>query len=102
MFYDTVKGGDYRAREANVYRSLSKYQTPSSIGTRARRSFRREYGLLDNRSFGGAGWFHVHSYAKAKKMGSVPVVMVQWIAYRSSGKRRHWTVCKLLDLGWYL
>jgi succinate dehydrogenase / fumarate reductase flavoprotein subunit len=55
LFYDTVKGGDFRSREANVYRLA---QTSLSIIDQAVAQgvpFAREYGgLLDNRSFGGA------------------------------------------------
>ena len=55
LFYDTVKGGDYRAREANVYRLA---QTSVQIIDQAVAQgvpFAREYGgLLANRSFGGA------------------------------------------------
>ncbi len=54
LFYDTVKGGDYRAREANVYR-LAEIST-SIIDQCVAQGvpFAREYGgLLDNRSFGG-------------------------------------------------
>ena len=55
LFYDTIKGGDYRAREANVYRlaeiSLQIIDQCAAQGV----PFAREYGgLLDNRSFGGA------------------------------------------------
>src|SRR5258707_8476979 len=55
LFYDTVKGGDYRAREANVHRlaeiSLQIIDQCTAQGV----PFAREYGgLLDNRSFGGA------------------------------------------------
>ena len=55
LFYDTVKGGDYRAREANVFRlaqlSVSIIDQCVAQGV----PFAREYGgLLDNRSFGGA------------------------------------------------
>ena len=55
LFYDTVKGGDFRAREANVYRlaqvSLSIIDQCVAQGV----PFAREYGgLLANRSFGGA------------------------------------------------
>jgi succinate dehydrogenase / fumarate reductase, flavoprotein subunit len=55
LFYDTIKGGDFRAREANVYRlaqnSLSIIDQAVAQGV----PFAREYsGLLDNRSFGGA------------------------------------------------
>jgi succinate dehydrogenase / fumarate reductase flavoprotein subunit len=55
LFYDTVKGGDFRSREANVYRLA---QTSVQIIDQAVAQgvpFAREYsGLLDNRSFGGA------------------------------------------------
>lgn len=54
FFYDTVKGGDYRAREAGVYRlaELSTKVIDHCIATGV--PFAREYGgLLDNRSFGG-------------------------------------------------
>ncbi len=55
LFYDTIKGGDYRSREANVYR-LAEVST-SIIDQCVAQGvpFAREYGgLLDNRSFGGA------------------------------------------------
>jgi succinate dehydrogenase / fumarate reductase flavoprotein subunit len=55
LFYDTVKGGDYRAREANVYRlaQLSVNIIDQCVATGV--PFEREYGgLLANRSFGGA------------------------------------------------
>src|SRR6201987_4677506 len=55
LFYDTVKGGDYRAREANVYRlaQLSVNIIDHCVAQGV--PFAREYGgLLDNRSFGGA------------------------------------------------
>lgn len=55
LFYDTIKGGDYRAREANVYR-LAEVSTAIIDQCVAQGvPFAREYGgLLDNRSFGGA------------------------------------------------
>ena len=55
LFYDTVKGGDYRSREANVYR-LAQVSTNIIDQCVAQGvPFAREYGgLLDNRSFGGA------------------------------------------------
>src|SRR5579872_868180 len=55
LFYDTVKGGDYRSREANVYRlaELSVHIIDQCVAQGV--PFAREYGgLLDNRSFGGA------------------------------------------------
>ena len=55
LFYDTIKGGDYRSREANVYR-LAQISTEIIDQCVAQGvPFAREYGgLLDNRSFGGA------------------------------------------------
>src|SRR5439155_25738970 len=55
LFYDTIKGGDFRARESNVYRlaeiSLSIIDQSAAQGV----PFAREYGgQLANRSFGGA------------------------------------------------
>ena len=55
LFYDTVKGGDYRAREANVYRlaQVSNHIIDQCVAQGV--PFAREYGgMLDNRSFGGA------------------------------------------------
>ena len=55
LFYDTVKGGDFRAREANVYRlaQISNHIIDQCVAQGV--PFAREYGgLLDNRSFGGA------------------------------------------------
>jgi succinate dehydrogenase / fumarate reductase flavoprotein subunit len=55
LFYDTVKGGDYRSRESNVYRlaQLSVDIIDQCVAQGV--PFAREYGgLLDNRSFGGA------------------------------------------------
>ena len=55
LFYDTIKGGDFRAREANVYRlaEVSNNIIDQCVGQGV--PFAREYGgLLANRSFGGA------------------------------------------------
>ncbi len=55
LFYDTIKGGDFRAREANVYRlaQVSAHVIDQCVAQGV--PFAREYGgLLDNRSFGGA------------------------------------------------
>ncbi|WP_419930081.1 fumarate reductase/succinate dehydrogenase flavoprotein subunit [Candidatus Poriferisocius sp.] len=55
LFYDTIKGGDYRAREANVYRLAEVSVDIIDQATAQGVPFAREYGgLLDNRSFGGA------------------------------------------------
>jgi succinate dehydrogenase / fumarate reductase flavoprotein subunit len=54
LFYDTVKGGDFRAREANVYRLAQVSNQIIDQATAQGVPFAREYGgLLDNRSFGG-------------------------------------------------
>ena len=54
LFYDTVKGGDYRAREANVYRLAEVSANIIAQCVAQGVPFAREYGgLLDNRSFGG-------------------------------------------------
>src|SRR5438309_4311824 len=55
LFYDTIKGGDYRSRESNVHRlaELSVEIIDQAVAQGV--PFAREYGgLLDNRSFGGA------------------------------------------------
>lgn len=55
LFYDTIKGGDYRAREANVHRlaAVSNQIIDQCVAQGV--PFAREYGgLFDNRSFGGA------------------------------------------------
>src|ERR1700694_2131102 len=54
LFYDTVKGGDYRAREANVYRLAEVSGNIIDQCVAQGVPFAREYGgLLDTRSFGG-------------------------------------------------
>ena len=55
LFYDTVKGGDYRAREANVYRLAENSVKIIDQCVAQGVPFAREYGgMLSNRSFGGA------------------------------------------------
>jgi succinate dehydrogenase / fumarate reductase flavoprotein subunit len=55
LFYDTVKGGDYRSREANVYRLAQISNNIIDQCAAQGVPFAREYGgLLDNRSFGGS------------------------------------------------
>jgi succinate dehydrogenase / fumarate reductase, flavoprotein subunit len=55
LFYDTIKGGDYRAREANTYRLAEVSGNIIDQCVAQGVPFAREYGgLLDNRSFGGA------------------------------------------------
>jgi len=55
LFYDTIKGGDYRSREANVYRLAEVSNAIIDLCVAQGVPFAREYGgFLDNRSFGGA------------------------------------------------
>jgi succinate dehydrogenase / fumarate reductase flavoprotein subunit len=55
LFYDTVKGGDFRSREANVYRLAQNSNNIIDQCVAQGVPFARDYGgLLDNRSFGGA------------------------------------------------
>ena len=55
LFYDTIKGGDYRSREANVYRLAEVSGNIIDQCVAQGVPFARDYGgLLDNRSFGGA------------------------------------------------
>src|SRR5438105_1637178 len=55
LFYDTIKGGDFRSREANVYRLAQASVNIIDQCVAQGVPFAREYGgLLDNRSFGGA------------------------------------------------
>ena len=55
LFYETIKGGDYRAREANVYRLAEVSNAIIDQCVAQGVPFARDYGgLLDNRSFGGA------------------------------------------------
>ncbi len=55
LFYDTIKGGDYRAREANVYRLAQVSNNIIDQCVAQGVPFAREYGgLFANRSFGGA------------------------------------------------
>ncbi|MCX7737414.1 MAG: fumarate reductase/succinate dehydrogenase flavoprotein subunit [Candidatus Kapabacteria bacterium] len=55
LFYDTVKGGDFRSREANIYRLAQVSNNIIDQCVAQGVPFAREYGgLLDNRSFGGA------------------------------------------------
>ena len=68
LFYDTIKGGDYRSREANVYRlaEISNNIIDQCVAQGV--PFAREYGgLLDNRSFGEITKFLVHFMLEDKQ-----------------------------------
>ena len=70
LFYDTVKGGDYRAREANVYRLAEVSNAIIDQCVAQGVPFAREYGgMLANRSFGGAQVSRTF-YAKGRPVSS--------------------------------
>jgi succinate dehydrogenase / fumarate reductase, flavoprotein subunit len=99
LFYDTIKGGDYRAREANVYRlaqvSVDIIDQCVAQGV----PFAREYGgLLSNRSFGGAQvsrTFYARGQTGQQLLLGAYSAMNRQIA---SGKVKLHTRCEMLDL----
>ncbi len=99
LFYDTVKGGDYRSREANVYRLA---QVSGSIIDQCVAQgvpFAREYGgLLDNRSFGGAQvsrTFYARGQTGQQLLLGAYSALVRQI---SAGKVRFFPRREMLDL----
>jgi len=99
LFYDTVKGGDYRAREANVYRlaqvSVNIIDQCVAQGV----PFAREYGgLLANRSFGGAQvsrTFYARGQTGQQLLLGAYSALSRQIAY---GKVKLYTRTEMLDL----
>ncbi|WP_303310911.1 fumarate reductase/succinate dehydrogenase flavoprotein subunit [Hymenobacter sp. BT730] len=99
LFYDTVKGGDYRAREANVYRlaqvSVNIIDQCVAQGV----PFAREYGgLLANRSFGGAQvsrTFYARGQTGQQLLLGAYSALSRQIAY---GKVKMYTRSEMLDL----
>jgi succinate dehydrogenase / fumarate reductase flavoprotein subunit len=99
LFYDTVKGGDFRAREANVYRlaQVSNWIIDQCVAQGV--PFAREYGgLLANRSFGGAQLSRTF-YARGQTgqqllLGAYSALMRQV----ASGKVRMFPRREMLDL----
>ncbi len=99
LFYDTVKGGDYRSREANVYRlaqvSVSIIDQCVAQGV----PFAREYGgLLANRSFGGAQvsrTFYARGQTGQQLLLGAYSALSRQIAY---GKVKMYTRSEMLDL----
>ena len=87
LFYDTVKGGDFRARESNVYRlaqlSVNIIDQCAAQGV----PFAREYsGLLDNRSFGGA---QVSRTFYARGQTGQQLLLGAYQALERADRRRH-------------
>lgn len=99
LFYDTVKGGDFRAREANVYRlaqvSVNIIDQCVAQGV----PFAREYGgLLDNRSFGGAQVSRTF-YARGQTGQQLLLGAYQALSRQiASGKVRMMPSTEMLDL----
>jgi len=99
LFYDTVKGGDYRAREGNVYRlaqvSVDIIDQCVAQGV----PFAREYGgLLSNRSFGGAQvsrTFYARGQTRQQLLLGAYSAMNRQIA---AGKVKLYTRTEMLDL----
>lgn len=99
LFYDTIKGGDYRAREANVYRlaqvSVDIIDQCVAQGV----PFAREYGgLLSNRSFGGAQvsrTFYARGQTGQQLLLGAYSAMNRQIA---AGKVKLYTRTEMLDL----
>ncbi len=99
LFYDTVKGGDYRSREGNVYRlaevSVNIIDQCVAQGV----PFAREYGgLLDNRSFGGAQVSRTF-YAKGQTGQQLLIGAYQALSRQvNNGKVKLYTRSEMLDL----
>ena len=87
LFYDTIKGGDYRAREANVYRLAEVSNSIIDQCVAQGVPFAREYGgLLDNRSFGGA---QVSRTFYAKGQTGQQLLLGALLGPEPPGKERH-------------
>ncbi len=99
LFYDTIKGGDYRAREANVYRlaQVSVQIIDQCVAQGV--PFAREYGgLLANRSFGGAQvsrTFYARGQTGQQLLLGAYSALSRQVAY---GKVRLHTRSEMLDL----
>ncbi len=99
LFYDTVKGGDFRAREGNVYRlaqvSVNIIDQCVAQGV----PFAREYGgLLDNRSFGGAQvsrTFYARGQTGQQLLIGAYQAMMRTVGL---GKTRLWNREEMLDV----
>src|SRR5687768_12726742 len=99
LFYDTIKGGDYRAREANVYRlaELSVNIIDQAVAQGV--PFAREYsGLLDNRSFGGVQVSRTF-YARGQTGQQLPLGAIQALERQIAlGNVKMYNRYEMLDL----
>src|SRR5437764_2845613 len=98
LFYDTIKGGDFRSREANVYRLAQLSRDIIDQCTAQGVPFAREYGgLLDNRSFGGAQVSRTF-YARGQTGQQLLLGAYQALACQiAAGKVRMYPRTELLD-----
>jgi len=99
LFYDTIKGGDYRSREANVYRLAEVSNSIIDQCVAQGVPFAREYGgLLDNRSFGGAlvsrTFYDRGQTGQQLLLGAYSALMRQV----NKGKVKMYTRSEMLDL----
>ncbi|MCB0195710.1 MAG: fumarate reductase/succinate dehydrogenase flavoprotein subunit [Anaerolineae bacterium] len=99
LFYDTVKGGDYRSREANVYRLAQVSNNIIDQCAAQGVPFAREYGgMLDNRSFGGAQVSRTF-YARGQTGQQLLLGAYQALSRQiAAGKVRMHTRKEMLDL----
>jgi len=99
LFYDTVKGGDFRAREANVYRLAEESVNIIDQATAMGVPFAREYGgTLANRSFGGAQvsrTFYARGQTGQQLLLGVYAALSRQIA---AGKVKMFSRTEMLDL----
>lgn len=99
LFYDTIKGGDYRSREANVYRLAQVSGEIIDQATAQGVPFGREYGgLLANRSFGGAQVSRTF-YARGQTGQQLLLGAYQALARQiKAGTVTAYTRCEMLDI----
>jgi succinate dehydrogenase / fumarate reductase flavoprotein subunit len=99
LFYDTIKGGDYRSREANVYRLAEVSNNIIDQCVAQGVPFAREYGgTLDNRSFGGAQVSRTF-YARGQTGQQLLLGAYQALARQiHAGKVQMYTRMEMLDL----
>src|SRR5688500_1811261 len=99
LFYDTIKGGDYRSRETNVYRLAQVSHENIDQCAAQGVPFAREYGgLLDNRSFGGAQVSRTF-YARGQTGQQLLLGAYQAMARQiAAGKVTLYNRCEMLDV----
>ena len=99
LYYDTIKGGDYRAREANVFRLAEVSNSIIDQCVAQGVPFAREYGgLLDNRSFGGAQVSRTF-YARGQTGQQLLIGAYSALSRQiEKGKVKMYTRCEMLDV----